>query len=176
MGRWKEALVVGCAVGSLLLGAPQKSCGADPSETEDGQIQVDKILVFKNERKMVLVRRGQVLREYKVSLGPNAQGHKARQGDNRTPEGYYIIDSKVPDSGYHRALHISYPDPIDVEYARSNGWKPGGNVMIHGLPNGINNKYRMYKDWTRGCIAVSNEEIEEIWALVPEGTPIEIKP
>ncbi len=176
MRHCKGAVAVAWTVWVILLGSPGTSRGDDSCEAGDPPAQVDKIVVIKGQRTMMLVKDGEVLKEYKVNLGKNPNGHKVRQGDNRTPEGYYIIDGKVPDSGYHLALRISYPDPIDAEYARTNGWKPGGNIMIHGLPNGVNNKYRMYPDWTRGCIAVSNEEMEEIWNLIPEGTPIEIKP
>lgn len=139
-------------------------------------LQADWVVVLKGQRKMRLLRSGEVIKEYEISLGKNPNGPKMRQGDNRTPEGLYVISGRNPKSAYHLALKISYPDPIDVINARSMGAKPGGNVMIHGLPNGVKNKYRMEKDWTNGCIAVSNEEIEEIWNLVPDGTPIEILP
>lgn len=139
-------------------------------------LQADWIVVVKSQRVMRLLRRGEVIREYTVSLGKNPRGHKVKQGDNRTPEGLYVIAGRNPKSAYHLALKISYPDPIDVLNAKAKGVNPGGNIMIHGLPNGIKNKYLMEKDWTNGCIAVSNEEMEEIWNLVPDGTPIEILP
>lgn len=145
-------------------------------ETASEPLQADWVVVLKSQRVMRLLRSGQVIREYEISLGKNPKGPKMRQGDNRTPEGLYLISGRNPRSAYHLALKISYPDPIDLINARSMGTKPGGNVMIHGLPNGVKNKYRMEKDWTNGCIAVSNEEIEEIWNLVPDGTPIEILP
>lgn len=145
-------------------------------ERTEEPLLADWIVVIKSQRIMRLLRKGEVIREYSISLGKNPVGHKVRQGDNRTPEGLYIISGRNPKSAYHLALRISYPDPIDVINARAMGVKPGGNIMIHGLPNGVKNKYLMERDWTNGCIAVSNEEIEEIWNLVPDGTPIEILP
>lgn len=151
---------------------PEEFHGTSAQET----LKADWIVVLKSQRIMRLLSRGEVIKEYEISLGKNPNGPKLRQGDNRTPEGLYIISGRNPRSAYHLALKISYPDPIDMLNAHSMGAKPGGNVMIHGLPNGVKNKYRMEKDWTNGCIAVSNEEIEEIWNLVPDGTPIEILP
>jgi murein L,D-transpeptidase YafK len=174
--KWKRSLVVGSAACLLLLGATSYVRGNDSAEPADCSGQVDRIVVVKSERTLMLMREGEVLKEYKVNLGSNPKGHKTRQGDRRTPEGFYFIDRRIPDSSFHRALHISYPDEMDVLNARAEGVHPGGNILIHGLPNGVKNKYRMAKDWTRGCIAVSNEEIEEIWQLVPDWTPIEILP
>jgi len=151
---------------------PEEFQGKSVSEP----LQADWVVVLKSQRIMRLLRSGEVIKEYEISLGKNPNGPKMRQGDNRTPEGLYVISGRNPRSAYHLALKISYPDPIDVINAHSMGSKPGGNVMIHGLPNGVKNKYRMEKDWTNGCIAVSNEEMEEIWNLVPDGTPIEILP
>jgi murein L,D-transpeptidase YafK len=177
MGYGKGAMAVVWTMGLLLfLGLPGTSRGDDPCEPAETPAPVDKIVVIKSQRTMVLMKDGEVIKEYQVHLGQNPKGHKLRQGDRRTPEGYYFIDGRLPDSGFHLALHISYPDALDDLNARMSGVKPGGNILIHGLPNGITNKYRMLKDWTRGCIAVSNEEIEEIWNLVPNGTLIEIKP
>jgi lipoprotein-anchoring transpeptidase ErfK/SrfK len=158
--------------------AQQASLGPQqpPAQEIEEPLQADWIVVLKGQRIMRLLRRGELIREYQIALGKNPTGPKMRQGDNRTPEGLYIISGRNPNSAYHRALKISYPDPIDIINARSMGTKAGGNVMIHGLPNGVSNKYRMERDWTNGCIAVSNEEMEEIWNLVPDGTPIEILP
>ncbi|MGQ9859927.1 MAG: L,D-transpeptidase family protein [Thermodesulfobacteriota bacterium] len=147
-----------------------------PPESPPEPLTADWIKVIKHQRTMLLMRQGEVIRQYRISLGKNPYGPKMRQGDNRTPEGLYLISGRNPRSAYHLALRISYPDPIDSLQARSMGVEPGGNVMIHGLPNGVKSKYSMEKDWTNGCIAVSNEEIEEIWELVPDGTPIEILP
>jgi len=141
-------------------------------------VPADRILVYKSQRKMELLRDGQVLKTYRIALGPNAVGPKTRQGDHRTPEGIYRIDAKNAHSRFHLALHISYPDAKDRERARQLGVNPGGDIMIHGLPDryaylgSLQSKY----DWTDGCIAVSNPEIEEIWNLVPVGTTVEIRP
>jgi murein L,D-transpeptidase YafK len=103
---------------------------------------------------------------------------KEREGDNRTPEGNYLIDSKSSDSQFYKSLHISYPSAEDIARAKANGYSPGGAVLIHGLRNDLKwiGRLHVLKDWTRGCIAVTNEELDEIWRVVPIGTPIEIKP
>ncbi len=139
--------------------------------------KANRILVDKSERTLVLFAAGQPLRTYPVSLGLNPKGHKRYEGDKRTPEGIYLIDGKNPNSSFHLSLHISYPNERDIQVASERGEKPGGQIVIHGLPSGlikVSNKYEF--DWTDGCIAVSNEDIEEIWQLVDVGTLIEITP
>jgi murein L,D-transpeptidase YafK len=136
--------------------------------------QSDKILVKKSERKLYLFKDGEILREYNISLGKNPIGDKMIEGDKKTPEGDYIIDWRNPNSKFHLSLHISYPSPEDIQ----NG-KTGSNIMIHGLPNNLNFLEKIYfqsRDWTDGCIAVKDREIEEIWASVKNGTPITIEP
>lgn len=135
----------------------------------------DYIVVEKSKRKMVLMHDGKVIRKYSVMLGKKSVGPKLREGDFKTPEGYYYISGRLANSEYHLALQISYPDELDTERAQKLGLSPGGRIMIHGLPNDYGKRKRK-KDWTHGCIAVNNEEIEEIWKLVPDGTPIEIRP
>ena len=127
---------------------------------------------------MELMRAGQVLKTYKIALGGEPVGAKTMQGDHRTPEGDYVINSRNTHSQFHRSLHISYPNAADRERARKLGVAPGGDVYIHGLPNGygfIGAAHRA-RDWTDGCIAVTDQEIEEIWKLVDDGTPVEIRP
>jgi murein L,D-transpeptidase YafK len=138
----------------------------------------DKVVVQKAERRMILLSRGRRLAEYRIALGPAPAGHKRRQGDGRTPEGRYVIDWRNARSAYHRSLHISYPNVLDRARAAAAGVDPGGMIMIHGLPNGLGHIGRRHlrRDWTDGCIAVTNEEIEAIWRRVPDGTPIEIRP
>lgn len=138
----------------------------------------DRIVIEKGAHTLALYREGHVLKTYKVSLGANPKGRKEREGDGRTPEGIYVIDSRKADSSFHRALHVSYPNLQDRLRARRLGVSPGGAIMIHGLPNGLGSigKAHLLRDWTQGCIAVTNEEIEEIWRLVPNRTPVEIKP
>jgi murein L,D-transpeptidase YafK len=141
--------------------------------------KADKVVVYKSERKMELLYRGSAIRTYEISLGDSPVGHKEMQGDERTPEGDYVIDYRNPNSHYHLSLHISYPDKKDKESARKKGVKPGGLIMIHGLPNKFAWAAKLFagRDWTDGCIAVNdNNQIEEIWNLVPNGTPISILP
>ncbi len=126
----------------------------------------------KSRREMLLLRGESLLRTYRVALGREPAGHKVQEGDGRTPEGSYVIDWRNPRSQYHLSLHISYPNKADIERARELGVPPGGDIMIHGLKDG----QRLETDWTQGCIAVTNEEMNEIWALVPDGTVVEINP
>ncbi|TDQ50322.1 L,D-transpeptidase-like protein [Permianibacter aggregans] len=139
---------------------------------------ISKVLVLKSERKMQLLAGESVAREYRISLGDNPIGHKQQQGDERTPEGHYLIDFRNPQSRYHRSLHITYPNAVDKQNAKTRGVSPGGDIFIHGLPNGMGWMESAFvgRDWTDGCIAVTNAEIEEIWRLVKNGTPIEIRP
>ena len=144
----------------------------------DRDARADLVVVEKARRTLTLYRGRTVLKTYRVALGRNPEGHKQQEGDGRTPEGTYVIDSRKADSRFYRALHVSYPNAEDRRRARSRGVSPGGAIMIHGLPNGwgtIGAAHRL-RDWTDGCIAVTNEEIEEIWRLVPNGTRIEIRP
>jgi murein L,D-transpeptidase YafK len=127
---------------------------------------------------LALLSRGEVLKTYKIALGGNPIGPKERQGDNKTPEGTYVIDSRNKDSGYHLSLHISYPNQKDKKRARELGVSPGGDIMIHGIKNGFSwvGDSHTEVDWTKGCIAVTDEEIEEIDKLAPNGTIVEIRP
>ncbi len=140
--------------------------------------KADCILVEKAKRTLTLFREGKVLKTYPVALGPNPVGPKEREGDNKTPEGVYRIDWRNPKSQYHLSLHISYPNETDVARAKKLGVSPGGDIMIHGLPNGRGaiGAAHLLMDWTVGCVAVTDEEIEEIWKSVSDGTSIEIRP
>lgn len=140
--------------------------------------KADRVLVVKSERRLYLVRDNKVIGTYRVALGAQPVGHKVFAGDGRTPEGLYVLDHKYPASRFHRAIHISYPSALDVAEARKYGGHPGGLVMVHGQPsNGPNGHgdHRLW-DWTAGCIAVGNAEMDEIWNATDEGTPIEILP
>lgn len=139
---------------------------------------IDSVVVLKGERILYLLSGGRRVREYRIALGRNPIGHKQQEGDGRTPEGRYLIDYRNPKSRYHLSLHISYPSREDEREARNKGVSPGGDIMIHGLPNGLGyiGKLHRMRDWTDGCIAVTNEEMAEIWRLVRIGTPIEIRP
>lgn len=139
---------------------------------------VDSILVKKSQRKMHLIIDNQPYRTYSISLGGNPVGHKQREGDNRTPEGDYYIDWRNPNSAFHLSLRISYPNEDDQARAEAQGDSPGGMIMIHGEgeSEGRGGRLSRRKDWTQGCIAVTNREMEEIWQMVADGTPISIRP
>ena len=140
--------------------------------------KVDRIVIVKSTRTMTLMSGDKVLKTYKVALGGQPVGAKERQGDHKTPEGNYVVDAKIPNGRFHRALHISYPNAVDRERARKLGVNPGGAVEIHGLEDKyawVGSAHRL-TDWTDGCIAVTDQEIDEIWPLVPVGTPVEIRP
>jgi L,D-peptidoglycan transpeptidase YkuD (ErfK/YbiS/YcfS/YnhG family) len=139
---------------------------------------VDKVLVEKKERRLTLLSKGEVIKTYKIALGGDPVGPKERQGDNKTPEGTYIIDSRNNNSDYHLSLHISYPNEKDKMRAKELGVSPGGDIMIHGIKNGLAWVGALHAgiDWTKGCIAVTDEEMEEIYKLVPNGTIVEIRP
>jgi murein L,D-transpeptidase YafK len=141
-------------------------------------LAADKILVDKSERKLMLLNEGEVVRTYPIALGRNPEGHKQVRGDGRTPEGLYVIDRRDPDSYFHKSLHISYPNMFDVQNARKTGQQAGGSILIHGTPPGFGPfaPDEPMIDWTDGCIAVTNEALDEIWTAVPDGTIIDIRP
>jgi murein L,D-transpeptidase YafK len=149
---------------------------AGPSFASDAK--VDSVLVKKSEGKMYLLADGRPVKEYKVVFGANPEGHKQKKGDEKTPEGKYFLDYKKKDSSYYRAIHISYPNAEDIARAKAAGVNPGGQIMIHGQRNGLGwlSWVAQWFNWTDGCIAVTNAEMEEIWGQVKVGTPIEIKP
>jgi len=138
----------------------------------------DKILIEKKQRRLMLISKGEVLKTYKIALGENPIGPKVRHGDNKTPEGTYLIDSRNKDSRYHLSLHISYPNDRDKKRANELGVSPGGDIMIHGIKNGFSRAGDSHADidWTKGCIAVTDEEIDEIGKLARNGTIVEIRP
>lgn len=144
----------------------------------DKDIKITKIVVYKSKRKLVVFHNNDLLKSYKISLGRNPVGAKHFQGDNKTPEGLYFINDKNPNSNYHLNLGISYPAKKDIEYAKKYGKSPGGNIKIHGLKNGLGFLGKLHRlfDWTHGCIALTNHEIEELYDHTKIGTPILIKP
>jgi murein L,D-transpeptidase YafK len=148
------------------------------TQTAPQTITVDRILIEKSAHTMKLMHHGEILKSYKVSLSRVPIGAKERAGDHKVPEGQYIVDSKNRQSKFHLALHVSYPNVADRERAKKLGADPGGNIEIHGLDSAyawVGSLHRTM-DWTDGCIAVTNLEIEEIFPLVPVGTPVEIRP
>ncbi len=138
---------------------------------------VSRVVVRKSDRRMELISGNEVIRSYRISLGLQPQGHKEREGDFRTPEGRYYLTRRNPRSDYFLSIQVSYPNDRDVNHARSNGWEPGGAIMIHGMPNRLKHDPDYYRrDWTDGCIAVSNADMVEIWLLTNQNTPIDILP
>ena len=141
-------------------------------------LRADHVVVVKKERTLELLGQGKVIKSYKVALGGDPVGPKTKQGDHKTPEGMYVLDFRNAHSQFYKSIHISYPNEHDRAFAQQKGVSPGVDVFLHGLPNGygaIGAAHRL-KDWTDGCIAVTDEEMVEIWKAVPDGTPIEIKP
>lgn len=138
----------------------------------------DRVLIEKKERRLTLLLKGEVIKTYKIALGGDPLGPKEKEGDHKTPEGFYIIDSRNRNSQYHLSLHISYPNEKDQKRAQELGVSPGGDIMIHGIKNGLAWVGTLHSgvDWTNGCIAVTDTEIEELNRLVPNGTVVEIKP
>ena len=160
---------------ALVLLVSAAKAGGPPALPEIELIRVDK-----SERTMTLHAGGAVVRTITgLQLGDAPLGPKRFEGDERTPEGRYVIDWGNPDSAYHLSLHISYPAPADLAFARAQGRSAGGMIMIHGQPNalpGADHGARVPGDWTDGCIALANAEMELLWNAVPDGTPIEIEP
>ncbi len=152
------------AFGLLLL-------AATPTGAEVRQVVIDK-----TARTLTVLSDGTELRKFgDIKLGGDPVGPKHFQGDQRTPEGRYVINGRNPASAYHLSLRISYPDPVDRDYAARHGRSPGGDIFIHGQPNGSDEE-RIEDDWTDGCIALSDPEIEELWDMVPDGTEVAIVP
>ena len=139
---------------------------------------INLVRVLKSDHKLQLLTDGKVIQEFHVVLGGSPKGHKRQEGDEKTPEGAYTLDYKKSDSAFHRAIHISYPNAKDIALAKTRGVNPGGQIMIYGQKNGLawlsflNQRF----NWTNGCIALSDEDMDSVWTLVTEGTPIEIRP
>ncbi len=151
---------------------------ADPALARYAPPAVDLVVVDKGERVLRLLVGGRVLLSYPIALGRNPAGHKERAGDCRTPEGRYVLDRRNARSKFYKSIHISYPNSRDLAEARRRGVSPGADIMIHGLPRGFEDLADCHfaRNWTKGCIAVNNAQMDEIWRLVPDGTPIVINP
>jgi murein L,D-transpeptidase YafK len=167
-----RACASGAALAAALLLAPALDAGAEMLPAADA------VLVVKSEHRLYLLHDGQPFKSYRVALGLNPAGHKEREGDYRTPEGQYRLDARNPSSDFFLSIHVSYPNTQDVARAHHNRWKPGGSIMIHGLPNLPRKRPEYYHsaDWTDGCIALSNDDMLEVWLLTRANTPIEIRP
>jgi murein L,D-transpeptidase YafK len=155
---------------SLALLAALGACAPSKFRSYTGP-EVTRVVVYKAERQMELLHYGTVLRSYRVQLGGAPFGHKEREGDRRTPEGDYIIDRRNPNSAFHLSIGIDYPNEADRAHAEANGWRPGGDIFIHGRGPRFQ---RARGDWTDGCIAVTDRQMEDIYAMVRNGTPITI--
>ncbi len=164
--------------GSTTPSAPRPAVSSAAIAGGRRMFNADSVVVEKSLRRLTVYSRGLAVRTFDVALGQNPVGPKERAGDYRTPEGLYTIDGRNPFSRYHKGLHISYPNANDLARAQALGVTTGGDVMIHGLVNGegsMGSDHRAY-DWTNGCVAVTDEEIDELWNEVPLGTPVRIKP
>lgn len=160
----------------ILLGITAYYFYPEPKLTEG--VKIDKLVVYKSKRQMLAYSKGELVKTYKISLGRNPIGHKQVQGDRKTPEGLYYINDKNPYSGYHKNLGISYPNKKDRQHAQKLGKSAGGDIKIHGLRNGDGyiGKFQRWTDWTLGCIALTNQEVDELYDAVIIGSPIEIHP
>ena len=140
--------------------------------------KADLVVVEKGDRKLHLMKNGEILRTFRIALGIVPVGDKVEEGDFRTPEGRYILDARNPNSDYFLSIHVSYPSRQDILEAQARGVNPGGAIMIHGLPNEPSRSELYYRtqDWTNGCVAVSNSDMIDIWLMTPDHTPIEIRP
>jgi murein L,D-transpeptidase YafK len=183
------AALLGTAAPAVLAnGKPQgpgrasASAQADASASDTSavppQLLADRVIVRKSERRLYLMHGDTVLRSYRVALGLNPVGPKEQEGDSRTPEGHYLLTRRNPRSEYFLSIQVSYPNDRDMQRARHNRLTPGGSIMIHGLPNELRREPTYYekRDWTDGCIAVSDSDMLEIWLMTPPDTPIDILP
>lgn len=166
------------AVCGLLLAVRPAAAGEAKAAINPTADLIDKIVVDKTARQMSVLREGQVVKSWPIALGFAPEGHKTQEGDGKTPEGWYVIDYRNPESEYYLSLRISYPNDADRAQAQSRGVSPGGQIYIHGQPSTMKSflRAKRMKDWTAGCIAVSDEAMDELWQLVQLGTPIEIHP
>jgi len=172
------AIVPTPAPGAAAPPAQATPAPAAPDWEKYATAKADSIVVYKSARLLQLRRHGQVIRSYHVALGRQPIGQKMEEGDGKTPEGSYIIDRRNGDSEYHLALHVSYPGESDLQRAAARHVSAGGAIMIHGEPNVLNDegKKRLFKDWTAGCIALNNRDIDEVWRLVDDGVSVDIYP
>lgn len=177
MKRLLSLLLVPLAASCALVSQPViPATSSENASVTQVQYPVDYMLVDKSDRTLILYARGQPVRQYSgLQFGDAPIGHKQFQGDERTPEGVYTIDTRNPNSAFHLSLRVSYPNWADVGFAESRGRLPGGDIFLHGQPNGMTGG-RMPGDWTDGCIAFANAEMEELWQLIADGTRIEIRP
>jgi len=172
-------LLLACGGVALADGLPQPQPVMLPQQPTLNTLPlVDRIVVHKAERRLLLMHGGSIVRTYHVSLGLNPIGQKERSGDFRTPEGTYRLERRNARSDYFLSIKVSYPNEADLKRARMRHWDTGGSIMIHGLPNFLRHEPEFYQshDWTDGCIALSNADMTEIWMLTPDDVAIDILP
>ncbi|WP_374391307.1 murein L,D-transpeptidase family protein [Tabrizicola sp.] len=167
-------LLVGFGFIAASLYSPPVVVPAPPPPPLAGEI--DRIVIEKAARRMQLFQDGKPVRTYKIALGFTPAGDKVRQGDGKTPEGTFTIDRRNAESAFHLSIGLDYPQPEDSARAAKEGYSPGGDIFIHGQPNALPDGLKIKGDWTAGCIALTNAEIEEIWAVTPIGTKVEVRP
>jgi len=161
-----RAIVLACVIAAAL---PCVSVAAE---------KADLVLVDKSKRQLHLLHKNEIFATFPATFGGDTKGHKQQRGDGRTPEGHYILDWKNGNSGYYKSIHITYPDAADKAAAAKAGRDPGDNIMIHGQKNGYEwlESLARFVNWTDGCIALSNSDMDKVWEKVDPGTPIEIRP
>lgn len=149
-----------------------------PEKKIPDDVKIDKIIIYKSKRQLLVFSQNELIKTFTISIGGEPIGKKEFEGDNKTPEGSYYISDKNSNSGYHKNLSISYPNSVDIKNAKKYGKSTGGDIKIHGIKNGFGGigKFHRWIDWTKGCIAITDEEIDELFKLVKIGTPIEINP
>lgn len=167
-------LLVGLGFIAASLYSPPVSVPAPPPPPLTGT--VDRIVIEKAARRMQLYQDGKVVRTYRIALGFTPEGDKQRQGDGKTPEGEFTIDRRNSESAFHLSVGLDYPRPKDRARAAKGGYSPGGDIFIHGQPNALPEGFKLKGDWTAGCIALTNAEMREVWAVTPIGTKVEIRP
>ncbi|WP_019903969.1 L,D-transpeptidase family protein [Methylobacterium sp. 77] len=181
MGRRRIGLIVAALFAAAAIGivaVDRAQIGRVAPDLVAETERADRVLVEKSARRLTLLREGRVLATYPVSLGFSPIGHKQREGDGRTPEGLYAIAYRNPLSVAHLSLKVSYPNEADARSARDGGYEPGGDIMIHGIMNGFSwlGTLHRLRDWTSGCVGVANGEMDDIYARVDVGTPVELRP
>lgn len=176
--RLLPLLLLLLAVAAVIVLRPQGPMPLPPPDLPSAPLsgKVDRILIEKAARRMTVYRDGAALKTYRIALGFAPSGDKVRQGDGHTPEGRFRIDRRNPKSAFHLSLGLDYPQPEDLARAKAGGYSPGGDIFIHGQPNHLKGQPTLRRDWTAGCIAVSDAEIEELWAAAANGTTVEIRP
>ena len=167
-------ILIGFGFVAASLYSPPKPIALPPPPPLTGA--VERIVVEKAARRMQLIQNGKPVRTYQIALGFQPDGDKNRQGDGKTPEGEFTIDRRNDKSAFHLSLGLDYPRPEDRAEAAARGYSPGGDIFIHGQPNALSEGFILKGDWTAGCIAVTNTEMREIWAVTPIGTKVEIRP